>query len=327
MPTNAFSLSGLSDFLSTALTSSAREALVAAYYPSVVVQGSSAGAVVKALDGHDAIDDVLFDILSERCSTRVHEVTALHTAWKELVMFGSLAPPDERTRVSIRVDAEGIVLAPQQLIDIVVLLKNITRDYALTVRQSPPGGAWIHVTTNESSREHLRRLLMDRQLRFLGDLRVLEAMAPADSVYEFMRTALASETADLRFARLRDVVMIGARVAGARMDHADLGHSMCFGSALLDTSLRHARLRGADLNKAKFRGSDLLGADFLQAELVSADFTGANLRGVNFARANLRGSKLSGAALEGAHLHETVIGEEHAPLLSRAQLAGALIRA
>ncbi len=325
MPTNTFSLTELSDLLSTALTHMQRVEFLQSYYPGISPTAMSGGGVVKALHEHAAIDDVLFEVLADVCAERVHEVFELHRMWKEQDVFGHMSPPGTRVRMSIRVDSSNEEFTREQLGAITMLLKNITRDYALTVEQFPPRGPWMHVTTGAKAREHLKRMFMAKQLRFLGELRVVEAMIPADSVYDFVRHSPAAGGADLRFARLREGALVGMRVVSASLEHADMRRAMCFGVAMIDCSLRCACMRGADLSKAKLRDSDLSGADLLMADLASADLSGSKLRMANLARANLRNVSLAGVALEGAHFHKTLVSEEAADTLTRRQLKGAII--
>ncbi|MCB9751566.1 MAG: pentapeptide repeat-containing protein [Myxococcales bacterium] len=315
----------MSDLLSTALTHMQREEFLQSYYPGVSPSAMSGGGVVKALHEHAAIDDVLFELLADVCAARVHDVFELHRLWKEQDVFGDSSPPGSRGRMSIRVDSANTEFSREQLGAITMLLRNITRDYTLTVEQFPPRGPWMHVTTSSKAREHLKRMFMAKQLRFLGDFKVVEAMIPADSVYEFVRHGPAGGGADLRFAGLRDGALVGVRVVSASLEHADMRRAMAFGMAVVDSSMRCACLRGADLTKAKLRDTDLSGADMLMTNLASADLSGSKLRMANLARANLRDAVLTDVALDGAHLHETIVSEPSAELFTRRQLQGAII--
>ena len=103
---------------------------------------------------------------------------------------------------------------------------------------------------------------------------------------------------DLRHADLR-----GANLQYAELWHADLRGVNLRGAHLGAAELQHANLkradlRGANLPRAKFRYADLRGADLRGADLRHADLEGADLRG-----ADLRGARLKGACL---HLFENV---------------------
>nr|DAP18329.1 MAG TPA: pentapeptide repeat protein [Caudoviricetes sp.] len=73
--------------------------------------------------------------------------------------------------------------------------------------------------------------------------------------------------ADLRWADLRGVCLIGADLRWAK--------------------LRDVNLRGADFSWADLRGADLRGADLRGADLIEADLRGADLRDADLSNANL----------------------------------------
>lgn len=85
----------------------------------------------------------------------------------------------------------------------------------------------------------------------------------------------------------------------------------------LTTDLRHADLRGcqlqgatlagADFERASLVGANLEGADLGGAKLFIADLTGANLRGANLAGAVVSHTTLEGADLTGASTHGAML--------------------
>ena len=97
------------------------------------------------------------------------------------------------------------------------------------------------------------------------------------------------------------VMLNGARLANARLAHADLNRAF-----LLDTDLQHANLNWASLERAilrktNLRGSDLRYAKIDGADLFSADLSGADLRDASLASTFLRCADLCGADLSTAH--------------------------
>jgi uncharacterized protein YjbI with pentapeptide repeats/uncharacterized protein (DUF2235 family) len=113
--------------------------------------------------------------------------------------------------------------------------------------------------------------------------------------------------ADLAGARLN-----GGDLRGARLDHVDLRDADLTAADLRDTSLRSADLAGARLVNSRLDRSDLTDANLRRAELNSArlpeavlkhaDLEHVQARSVNMQAAILTEAKLWAAALTGANL-------------------------
>lgn len=73
---------------------------------------------------------------------------------------------------------------------------------------------------------------------------------------------------------------LAARLDGARLVRADLGHVLFAFATLKGADLSGARLVDADLTGADLTGADLTGADLTNADLTNADLSGARLKGV-----------------------------------------------
>lgn len=92
---------------------------------------------------------------------------------------------------------------------------------------------------------------------------------------------------------------------------------------MVGTYLDGAKLAGAKLEGADLTGAYLGNADLRGADLRDADLTGAYLAGANLRNANLRGATLTGAHLAGADFEEADLAEIN---LTGAHVPGAKVR-
>jgi uncharacterized protein YjbI with pentapeptide repeats len=117
---------------------------------------------------------------------------------------------------------------------------------------------------------------------------------------------------DLRQAVLVESCLLGTSLRGARLDGADFARAVAGGAVFDDCKGRDARFAKSELTEARFVGADLTGATFLKATLESASFEratldgalldGANCTSARFVAATLRLASLSRADLSGADL-------------------------
>jgi uncharacterized protein YjbI with pentapeptide repeats len=127
--------------------------------------------------------------------------------------------------------------------------------------------------------------------------------------------------ADLATARLGWANLSGAQLQWAKLSGADLR-----GSNLSGASLQNAKLSQANLQEVDMSGADLWGANLSDVQLQRADLSGADLSSADLVDARLMGADLSGANLSsadlsGATLYETkLLGAQ----LQAAQLYGAI---
>ena len=114
---------------------------------------------------------------------------------------------------------------------------------------------------------------------------------------------------DLRFARFYTDEAGAANCANAFLEGANLQGANLYGAKLQGASLSVANLHGAVLREAKLKGADLRSADLQGAVLREAKLKGANLwnaklQGANLIFAKLQGADLSEAKLQAADLRE-----------------------
>ena len=99
----------------------------------------------------------------------------------------------------------------------------------------------------------------------------------------------------------------GAWLRGAKLAGADLRNTYLTDAHLDGADLTHARLGGANLGGTDLTGADLTGADLNNAYLVQADLTDAclidaDLTSAHLAEADLTGTDFTGAVFDRAHL-------------------------
>jgi uncharacterized protein YjbI with pentapeptide repeats len=149
--------------------------------------------------------------------------------------------------------------------------------------------------------------------------------------------------ANLCNARLEDVKLNDANLAGAQLNNAkligielnkaDLRYAELNGALLSFAHLREADLRSAKLNKARLTGADLNNAVLKRAELKDADLgadsiisvpaavlSNADMSGARLNKARLFQAELRGANLNSAHLSSANLAESN---LDQAELSGA----
>lgn len=93
-------------------------------------------------------------------------------------------------------------------------------------------------------------------------------------------------------ANLKDVVLINAKLMGAKMNSAYLKKANLTGANLCG-----ADLYGADLTEANFCNADLREVDLRDATLKGTDFRGAKLQKADFRHTNFTGTRLDDAIL------------------------------
>jgi len=139
-------------------------------------------------------------------------------------------------------------------------------------------------------------------------------------------------------AKLRRVILVGAKLRGADLSGADLSwgtfndanltEANLAGADLTEAHLRRAKLRranltGADLTKAWFEKAKLQGANLSGANLYDANFSGANLSGANLSGLTFYGLNLSGTNLAGAYLYGADLKRLKLSIIGKADLRGA----
>jgi uncharacterized protein YjbI with pentapeptide repeats len=98
---------------------------------------------------------------------------------------------------------------------------------------------------------------------------------------------------DWRGVKAPSIYLLGAKMAGANFEGADL----C-----------DADLRRSDLSGANFRGANVSGAVFIGARLMESDFDGATMLGSDLYEANISKGKLTNCDLTGAWLLRLNLG-------------------
>ncbi len=124
-------------------------------------------------------------------------------------------------------------------------------------------------------------------------------------------------------ANMEEADLAGANLRGANMEEADLAGANLRGAILAGADLTHADLTGADLTGADLSGTYLAGAILAGAYLADADLTGADLSGTYLADAFLAGADLTGADLKGADLAGAYLAGAN---LKGANLKGAYLK-
>ncbi|HEY7190903.1 MAG TPA: pentapeptide repeat-containing protein [Vicinamibacterales bacterium] len=132
---------------------------------------------------------------------------------------------------------------------------------------------------------------------------------------------------------LTGAYLVGADLAGGKLENVNLQEANLRGAVLTGASLNGANLRNANLWGARAAGVDLSGLDgqqcsFSQADLVGATLAGslfdeANFEQAQLARANLDKTSLSNARLQDANLAGAILT---GATLSTAWLVGADLR-
>jgi uncharacterized protein YjbI with pentapeptide repeats len=141
------------------------------------------------------------------------------------------------------------------------------------------------------------------------------------------------------------VLLTGADLREAHLEHADLLGVHLENVSLHDAHLEQANLKRAHLQQASLVGANLKKADLSEANLEQADLSEANLKAANMSRthleraylngayvaeANLSGARLEKVYLSEAHLEQADLSEAHleegylsGAYLERANLSGA----
>jgi Pentapeptide repeats (8 copies) len=104
------------------------------------------------------------------------------------------------------------------------------------------------------------------------------------------------------------------RLAGARLDHAELRRFDLSGADLRYVRLRHAQLQGADLSNARLNFARLEHADLSDAQVWHANLSQANLTRAVLQRASLRASSLRRSTLQHADFTEANLAHASMPL-------------
>uniref|UniRef100_A0AAU1HZ72 Pentapeptide repeat-containing protein n=1 Tax=Streptomyces sp. NBC_00180 TaxID=2903632 RepID=A0AAU1HZ72_9ACTN len=176
------------------------------------------------------------------------------------------------------------------------------------------------------------------QVPHLGGLDLSGAFIPEIHLYRSeMRGANLSRAnlicADLRLARLDDVLLIGALLEGADLTSADLEGANLSQANIRDAIFEKANLSGANLTsvrgkgvimpKVSLRSACLRGAMLQAADLAHSGLTEADLSDAVLVCASLEGAHLSNCRLVGASLEEATLVGAH---LRGADLAGCDLR-
>jgi uncharacterized protein YjbI with pentapeptide repeats len=91
------------------------------------------------------------------------------------------------------------------------------------------------------------------------------------------------------------------------LDDVDLAAAIAPGLRAVDTSLRGAKLEGANLSKAELTRVVLAGAGLMRARLDRAFFVGCDLRTVSLELADLSHGRLNDTDLRGATIERCVL--------------------
>lgn len=165
-------------------------------------------------------------------------------------------------------------------------LKNILDELENWQNEKPPQqlpasliNRNIYVKRPTKLDEDLRRIISDQQIN-------------SDSKPSFELSDL--DGANLRNRTLSGVVLRGAKLCGANLEHSILGKTTQFFPAdLTDVDLSYANLFYANAEEASFDGANLWATKFLHANLCRCDFSKAKgLDGAIFGGSDLTSAKL-----------------------------------
>ena len=115
-------------------------------------------------------------------------------------------------------------------------------------------------------------------------------------------------------ANLKDVKRLkllrmckGCDLSDAKLRYADLKNAMLIGANLSGADLKAADLSGSNLTGANLTDADLSESDLNGSVLVDADLRGADLYNANLLRSDLRGADLSTIEIDASRLIEATI--------------------
>ena len=99
----------------------------------------------------------------------------------------------------------------------------------------------------------------------------------------------------------------GCDLSGAKLRYADLKNALLVGANLSGADLKAADLSGSNLTGANLTDADLSESDLNGSVLVDADLRGADLYNANLLRSDLRGADLSTIEIDASRLIEATI--------------------
>jgi hypothetical protein len=99
----------------------------------------------------------------------------------------------------------------------------------------------------------------------------------------------------------------GCDLSDAKLRYADLKNAVLVGANLSGADLKAADLSGANLTGANLTNADLSESDLNGSVLVDADLRGAELYNSNLLRSDLRGADLSTIEIDASRLIEATI--------------------
>lgn len=159
----------------------------------------------------------------------------------------------------------------------------------------------------------------------LNDTDLSEATLDGADLTGIVAKNLLCMNVDLSRAKLAGASLESCSFVFAKIAGADLSGASLVSCVFVEGQGDDAILRGAKLDNLRLvKGSSFAGADFQGASLKHANLRGTNLEGSNFADANLRGADLSGCNLRGASLERVVAVDA---MLVRTDLTGANLTA
>jgi lactoylglutathione lyase len=197
-------------------------------------------------------------------------------------------------------DVEAVCRRLEQL-EVRITMPPTGLRWGMFAKFADPDGNEFGLTSQHIVHEGGKPVGVEIKHKFTGEvLRLVEAKSLVGA--DLAKAALDMADlvrADLRGANLQGAELSAADLAGAVLKRADLSAANLAGANLESSTLIAAVLTDANLAAANLAGCDLTGCD-----LVGARLTGANLAGADLSRSDLRGADFSHGSLEDA----TVVG-------------------